>query len=87
MAEQRQGSGGSSEGSGSGRAASGELTCLLRWPEGHQGMELPVVCQERGGTRVSARRECAAADVGTRGWGRASGGWDHGVCMPSMMGA
>ncbi|KAL4422026.1 hypothetical protein ABPG77_005456 [Micractinium sp. CCAP 211/92] len=30
----------------------GELTCLLRWPEGHQGMELPVVSQARGGCQV-----------------------------------
>lgn len=37
---------------GSGGGASGELTCLLRWPEGHQGMELPVVSQARGGSQV-----------------------------------
>ena len=35
-----------------GEGSSGELTCLLRWPEGHKGMELPVVSQARGGTQV-----------------------------------
>lgn len=35
-----------------GGSGSGELTCLLRWPEGHKGMELPVVSQARGGTQV-----------------------------------
>lgn len=35
-----------------GGSSSSELTCLLRWPEGHQGMELPVVSQARGGTQV-----------------------------------
>ncbi|PRW39240.1 hypothetical protein C2E21_6976 [Chlorella sorokiniana] len=37
---------------GEGGSGSGELTCLLRWPEGHKGMELPVVSQARGGTQV-----------------------------------
>lgn len=52
-------------------SATSTLTCLLRWPEGHKGMELPVVQQERGGTQVRAR-EPAARDarcsVGTEGW-------------------
>ncbi|KAL4440277.1 hypothetical protein ABPG75_003278 [Micractinium tetrahymenae] len=43
--QQQHGSGGSGNGSS-------ELTCLLRWPEGHQGMELPVVSQARGGSQV-----------------------------------
>lgn len=34
----------------------GELTCLLRWPEGHKGMELPVVSQARDGTQVCEGR-------------------------------
>ncbi|KAI3431528.1 hypothetical protein D9Q98_004578 [Chlorella vulgaris] len=33
-------------------AASAALVCLLRWPEGHTGMELPVVAQAREGTQV-----------------------------------
>lgn len=41
-----------------GGSGSGELTCLLRWPEGHKGMELPVVSQARGGTQV---RGCCLA--------------------------
>ncbi|KAI7837860.1 hypothetical protein COHA_008347 [Chlorella ohadii] len=44
LAQQQGGEGGS--------GGSGELTCLLRWPEGHKGMELPVVSQARGGTQV-----------------------------------
>lgn len=46
LAQQQGGEGGS--------GGSGELTCLLRWPEGHKGMELPVVSQARGGTQVRA---------------------------------
>lgn len=44
--QQQQSGSGSSDGGGGG------LTCLLRWPEGHTGMELPVVQQARGGTQV-----------------------------------
>ena len=33
-------------------AARNELTCLLRWPEGHAGMELPVVAMSRGDKQV-----------------------------------
>jgi hypothetical protein len=29
------------------------FTCLLRWPEGHRGMELPVVRMQRRGTAVA----------------------------------
>ena len=45
-----------------------ELTCLLRWPEGHKGMELPVVSMARGGTQVrggaSGPRASKAAPTG-----------------------
>lgn len=30
----------------------GALTCLLRWPEGHKGMELPIVRMSRGDRSV-----------------------------------
>lgn len=52
LAQQQGGEGGSS--------GSAELTCLLRWPEGHKGMELPVVSQARGGTQV---RTCNLAEA------------------------
>lgn len=47
---------------GSGNA--GELTCLLRWPEGHKGMELPVVSQARGGTQVGGRGRATPCRAG-----------------------
>lgn len=28
------------------------LTCLLRWPEGHKGMELPIVSMQRGDLKM-----------------------------------
>ena len=57
--QQQQSGSGSSDGGGGG------LTCLLRWPEGHTGMELPVVQQARGGTQV--RRSGGAAVRGATG--------------------
>lgn len=30
----------------------GEVICMLRWPEGHRGMELPIVRMARGGRAV-----------------------------------
>jgi hypothetical protein len=38
----------------------GALTCLLRWPEGHTGMEVPVVRQARGATSVELLARSAA---------------------------
>lgn len=63
------------QGSGSGQAGAGELTCLLRWPEGHQGMELPVVAQARGGTQV-----CGACGAGCL-VGKAGGSGGSGLLL------
>lgn len=45
-----------------------EIVCILRWPEGHRGMELPVVAMARGANSVrllarSVREYCHRALV------------------------
>ncbi|PSC67647.1 Cyclin delta-3 isoform 1 [Micractinium conductrix] len=66
----------------------GELTCLLRWPEGHKGMELPVVSQARDGTQVRLvarsveeylHRALAEEEAGGGGAVAAAAGGDSGA--------
>ena len=65
LAEQQQ----QPQSPGGGSSSGALVTCLLRWPEGHRGMELPVVCMPRHGTQVQVRvgvsvRACASAPLG-----------------------